>query len=321
MIRKLRKELITSIKNRRLNVFLLFLFSAFAILVFTKLSKEYTNTIAFNIKKINVPQDKVILKDSNQELRIRLKTHGFKWLRYYLSKPDISIDFSNEVYSTGTKYVYTKPLSYLNEKKQFQKQVKLLDVSPDTLLFRFDTNMVKKIPIIVQADIDFAPGFDVLGHYRSEPDSIVVIGPHAIVNTLEFLETETVTLTNIKMDISEKTSVVLPENQSDLKFSAEEVTLVADVEKFTEGMLKIPITLVNVPQGTSVKCFPKEVNVSYYTSLDNFNNIKPKNFKVVCDFKKVGGNQTFLIPELTKFPGGAKYIKLNEQRVEFIILK
>lgn len=69
MIKKIKLELLTSIKSKRLNVFLLFLFSAFIILIFTKLSKEYTNTVTFNIKKINVPQDKVILNDSTINLQ------------------------------------------------------------------------------------------------------------------------------------------------------------------------------------------------------------------------------------------------------------
>ncbi|WP_343069112.1 CdaR family protein [Hyunsoonleella aquatilis] len=321
MIRKLKKELLASVKNKRLNVFLLFLSSSFVILIFTKLSKEYTNTVAFEVKKINVPQDKVILNDSNNSVDIRLKTHGFKWLQYYLTKPQIAVDFSNEVYRTGSSYVFAKSVSYLNEKKQFQNQVKLLSIAPDTLMFRFDTNMVKKVPVLAKAEIQFAPGFDMLNEVEAYPDSIVVVGPHDMVESLQGLETELVQLDNVKTDISKKARLKLPKNRKDLKFSLDEVELVADVEKFTEGTVKIPIRVINVPDSISIKCFPKEVNVSYYTSLEYFNTVKPKDFRVICDYKKAEQNQSFLITELVRFPENVKRIKLSQQRIEFIIVK
>lgn len=321
MIKKLKKELSTSIKNKRLNVFLLFLFSAFIILIFTKLSKEYTDTISFNINKENVPEDEVILKDSTQKLNVTLKTHGFNWLKYYFGAPSLSIDFSNEVYKKHNTYVYTKSVSYLNEKKPFQNSIKLLNINPDTLVFKYDTNLVRKVPVQIETDISFAPGYDVLNGYKAIPDSVVIIGPHEIVDNIDGIKAEKVTLKQVKTDIAQTTNLVLPSQASNLKFSIKKVDLVGDVEKFTEGVVTIPMQIANVPQDISIKYFPKEVNVSYYTSLDNFNNINENDFKVRCDFNKVIENQSVLIPELVKVPDNVKHIKLHQKHIEFIILK
>ncbi|TBN04483.1 YbbR-like domain-containing protein [Hyunsoonleella flava] len=320
-MKTIKSELLTSIKNKRLNVFLLFLLSAFVILIFTKLSKEYTNTVALNIKKINVPDNEVILKDSTQKLSVTLKTHGFNWLKYYFQSPNVSIDFSNEVYKKQNTYVYTKSVSYLNEKKPFQNNVKLLGINPDTLVFKYDTNLVRKVPIRIEMDISFAPGFDVLNDYATIPDSVTIIGPHEVVESISHIDAEKVSLKQVKTDISQTTTLIFPENSKDLKFSVKEVTFIANVEKFTEGTVTIPVNIINVPQDISIKYFPKEVKVSYYTSLDNFNNIKPNDFRVSCDFNKVDENQFILIPELVKTPEGVKYAKLNQQQIEFIILK
>lgn len=321
MIKRLKSELLASVKNKRLNVFLLFLFSAFVILIFTKLSKDYTNTISFNIEKVNVPQDKVILKDSSHKLKITLKTHGFKWLKYYFAKPKVSIDFSNEVYKKQNTYVYTKSVSYLNEKKPFQNEVKLLNINPDTLIFKYDTNLVKQIPVEIETDISFAPGFDVINDYETAPDSIIVIGPHEIVQNINSVKTQKVLLTDVKTDISKITMLELPKNNGNLKFSAKEVRFTAKVGRFTEGTVTIPIQIINLPPDISIKYFPKEVKLSYYTSLENFNSIAPSDFKVKCDFKKVADNQSVLIPEITKTPKDVKNVKLNQKRIEFIILK
>lgn len=318
MIKRLKSELMASFKNKKINVFFLFLVSAFIILIFTKLSKQHTNTLVFNIEKINVPQDRVILNDSSTILSLTLKTSGFKWLKYYINKPKVIVDFSKDVYEKESVYVWSKSKAFLNN-TQFDKQVELLNMSPDTLVFRYGVSMVKKVPVVLNSKIEFSQGYDVLGDYIFKPDSIQIIGPDLIVSEIENIETDTIVLSNIKTDILERVKLKLPKNNKELKFSNTDIVLEALVEKFTEGTLKIPITVINVPKGVSLNFFPKAVNVSYYVNLSNFNSVKNKDFKVICDYNKIGDNQSFLIPELIKYPKSIKKSKINQQRIEFVI--
>lgn len=318
MIKKLKSEIITSIKNKKINVFLLFLLSAFIILIFTKLSKQYTKTIIFNIEKINVPQENIILSDTSSVLSITLKTHGFKWLEYYIKKPEITVDFSKDVYKKDSFFVWSKSEAFLNN-TQFDKQVELLNISPDTLLFAFGKNEVKTVAVKLNSNIEFAPGYDILNDYILEPDSIQIIGPDILVKDIKYLETDTVSLSNIKSDISKLIKLKLPDNREELQFSDNNINLVGKVEKHTEGTLKIPVNVINVPKGTNLNFFPKVVSLSYYVSLSNFKSVKSKDFKVVCDYSKVTTNQSVLIPELVKSPKTVKNVKINQQRIEFII--
>ena len=319
MIRKLRSKILTSIKNRRINVFLLFLLSAFIILIFSKLSKEYTKTVAFNIEKTNVPQKYIILNDSIK-LNVTLKTHGFKWIKYAFNRPKIKVDFNKDVYRKDAYFVWHKSKAFLNN-TQFDKQVEILNISPDTLRFRFGVNLVKKVPVKLNTDIGYSLGYDLAGNMISEPDSVVIVGPNTLVSTIDFLETEILKLTDVRSNMTETVKLKLPEEKSDLKFSTDNITLKASVEKFTEGTLKIPVTMVNVPDNVTLKYFPKTISISYYVSLNNFDAVKPKDFKVVCDYGKVSENQTFLIPELVRFPEVVKNVKIGQQHVEFIITK
>jgi len=200
-MKKLKADIIASFKNKRINVFILFLLFAFVILIFTKLSKEYTNTIPFEIKKLNIPQENVILNDS-LNLNITLKTHGFKWLKYYFSEPKIEIDFSKDVYKKEGVFVWNKSSSYLNN-TQFDKQVEILSITPNPITFRYGDNMVKKVPVILKADISFSPGFNMSSSLISEPDSITVVGPDILVSEITALETEVLTLKDVRADLSE----------------------------------------------------------------------------------------------------------------------
>lgn len=319
MIKSIKSQILASIKNKRINVFLLFLLSSFVILLFTKLSKEYTNTIAFEIEKINVPQEYVILNDS-VKLNITLKTHGFRWLTYYMSQPKIKVDFTKDVYKDGDVFVFSKSKAFLNN-TQFDKKVDLLDLEPEYLSFRYGVNMVKKVPVKINSNFSFSPGYDRATKVISEPDSVVVVGPNILIEDLEFLETETIELLNVRSDIQERVKLKLPDNRSDLKFSDETIVLSARVEKFTEGTLKVPVNIINVPDDLNIKHFPKEVTVSYYVSLSNFNTITKRDFKVICDFKRTSEDQAFLKPELVKVPDLVKNTKIDHQRIEYIITK
>lgn len=319
MIKKLKSEIIKSHKNKRINVFFLFLLFAFIILIFSKLSKTYTNTLAFEINKKNVPDEYIILNDS-AKLNITLTTHGFKWLKYLTSQPKITIDFSKDVYKENGVFVWNKSASFLNN-TQFSSEVELLNISPNKLTFKFDVNQVKKVPVLVKANINFVPGYNTANSIIAEPDSVTIIGPNVIVSKIKAIETQPSSFKEIRSNLNEEVKLKLPENTADLKFSAKTVKLKADVEKFTEGNLGIPVTIINKPKNVTLKYFPKSVNVQYSVSLSNYSEVTVKDFKVVCDYSKLNTKQPFLIPELVKQPSIVKNAKINQQRVEFIQIK
>lgn len=321
MIKSIKSKIIRSIKNKRLNVFLVFLLLAFIILLITKLSKSYTNTIAFKIEKMNVPDEKVILRDSDSILNITLRTYGFKWLDFYLQQPTLKIDFSKDVALTNTKYIWTKSKTNMFNSNRFNNKVSILNMYPDTLVFNFDDNEVKMVPVKLNTNITYAQGFDVFEGYETFPDSVKIIGPKSVVTTVQEIETEAVNLEAVKSDISQILKLKVPEDQKGIKLSKSSVSFKANVERFTEGSVKVPLTILNVPEGLKLKYFPKEITVTFYTSLEKFKSVKPNDFKVVCDFSKVNKEQSFFIPELVKQSEFAKGVKINKQHIEFIVLE
>lgn len=300
-------------------MFFLFLLMSLIILVFSKLSKEYTNTIPFKIKKVNVPQEYVILKDSNTTVNITLKAYGFNWLKYYISNPELTIDFKKDVEKKVGYFVWNRATVFSHSDEYFGSQVTLINVSPNELHFKYDTNLVKTVPVIGQVTINFKPGYDMINPYKIEPDSINVIGPKALVSKIEYVKTDSIALNNVNSDISKLVKLKLPNDNKGIIFSKNQVNIKGRVERFTEGTLKVPINIINVPEDMKVKYFPKEINVVYYTSLKSYNDISAKDFKVICDFNHVSNNQSFLLPELIKITDKVKTAKINQQHIEFII--
>ncbi|MFD2552147.1 CdaR family protein [Bizionia sediminis] len=319
---KLLKHVIhRALKNKRINVFVLFLALSFGVLLVMKLSNVYTNTISFKINKVNIPETAVILNDSSSKLQITLKAKGFSLLPYYFKKPEIAIDFSKHITKTKTHYIWNKHSAYLDIMKQFDKAVEVVNITPDTLQFPFDVNAIKKVPVKINQRIKYAIGYDVLGNLKATPDSIKIIGPEAVVTSITHVATDTLKQQGVKSDLDVPMTLLLPKTKHQIQFSDSQVRVAATVTKFTEGKLKIPVTIINVPDNLSLKYYPKKVSVYYYTSLEHYKTISASDFEVICNFNEVTKQQPFLVPKLVKQPEGLKHVKINQDHIEYLITK
>jgi len=306
--------------SKKVNVFVLFLVLALLFSVLTKLSKDYTQTVVFNIEKVNIPKDKLIVNDSSHLLNITLTTYGFKLIKYYLARPSIVVDFQ-KLEKNKTHYFWTEKKEFSTIVSQFEPNVKIVSIDPDTIAFRYDVNNVKKIPVILDADITFSVGFDVINDYVIKPDSIKVIGPKVLTDSISEIFTKRLKIEDVNADVLISVELNLPNSSEDLKFSHNQVQISAVVERFTEGSINVPINIINIPDGIKLKYYPKEVSVVYYTSLSNFKTISTSSFIVEVDYNTLNAQDTYLIPKIVQQPDMVKNVRLNEKRIEFILLQ
>ncbi|HLT52866.1 MAG TPA: YbbR-like domain-containing protein [Flavobacteriaceae bacterium] len=319
MVKRLKHKLGNAIKTRKLNVFLLFLLFACFILVLSKLTKTYTKTFAFSTEITHLPQELVRLQGKNQQLDITLKAQGYNLLKYYFGSPKLELDYKRQVKVNDSAYIWSRNAGFSEVNEQFGKSIELLSVTPDTLFFEYDINTVKKVPIVLNIQTEFKQGYDLLETYSLEPDSVTIVGPKSVVETVDFLRTDSLNLLDVEKNISTRIGLKLPKAASQLKISSTQILLQGEVEKFTEGSLTLPVMVKNVPDGLHVKLFPKTVTVTYYTSLSNYKHIEAKDFLVECDYLSVSSNRQYLVPILIKKPKLVKNARINQNRIEFVI--
>lgn len=316
----IKRKIISFFRSRKVTVFLLFIVLATLFSILTKLSQDYTQSVAFTIQPTNVPEDKIIIKDSIQNLDITLTTYGFKLIRYYFYKPSVTIDI-RKAEMKEDHFQWSSKKEFSNVVSQFDPNVKIANINPDTLRLRYDTNAVKLVPVILSSNIEFSPGYDLSGNLSIQPDSVKVIGPRVLIDSVQSISTKQLNLKNVKSDISSPIVLDLPKNDQ-LKFSNSQVILSADVERYTEGTISVPVIVKNIPENVNLKIYPKSIEVIYYASLKEFENIRSNNFIVECDYNETNGeNASFLIPRITQQPSQVKRARLSITRIEFIISK
>lgn len=313
-------KLLGFVKGNNLKRFGFFLLAAFLFLLLTKLSETYTETVQFNIELVNLEEEIILTSDSTNTVDVVLSGKGFNLLPYVLyASNTITLDAKKNVYKTSKAFHWDAVNNRHIINKEVGNSVEVRAVKPDTLQLEYSTLASKTVPVILQKDISFASGFDVLGNIETTQDSVKLVGSETILKTISAIKTKPLILQNVSTNI--KKEVVLDiSNMPDVAVIPTSVEVIADVKQFTEGKILLPIEVVNAPIGKSVNYFPKQVELYYYVDLENFSTVKAKDFKVVADYKNLETNtQQFLELQLVKTSPLVKSTRFSQNRIEYII--
>ena len=320
MLNSLQTKFGYSIKNKKLNVFGLFFLLAFLILVITKLSDTYVESIPFRVQYKNLPDKNIITLDSIPKVNVTVSTHGFKLLSYYFFNPEYELDFEKSTKIKDYNYVWLAEKGIYDFKQFLGKNVDIISIKPDTLLLPYGTLSEKKVPVVLKTKISFASGYDTLKGFQIQPDSISIIGSQNEIDNVDFVETKSLNLEDVKININTNLGLEFSNSSERLKLSESKISISALVEKFTEGTFDVPVVIINLPDSIEVNYFPKFIKVSYYLSLNDYKVVQPLDFKIECDYEEVlTSGHSFFTPKLIVNSAKVKSARLKQNKVEYII--
>jgi len=76
-----------------------------------------------------------------------------------------------------------------------------------------------------------------------------------------------------------------------------------------------------LPAGYGLKTFPDKVSVKYNVAFNDYGKINALQFRAVVDYEKIEPGNNNLKVHLVKYPLEVRSIKLNPEKVEYIIRK
>ncbi len=324
MVSRLKLKLFKSIKSKKLNVFGFFVLLSFLFLVVAKLSKTYTESIPFFVSYKNVPEQHSILSSRDSIVQVRVKAYGFNLLAHNFYKHTLEVDFDKDktIKKYGKKYYWNTKKGLNKIESQLSSNMEVISIQPDSLIFPYEIMTVKKVPVKLESDITYASGYDIRDSLKLEPDSVKVIGPKNVIDKITRIKTQEIKLKDVNNSIEEEVGLVVDKSLKNIKLNRNSVKILGIAEKFTEGTLEVPVTIINLPANIKINYFPKTILVSYYVSLENYKNVKSLDFKIVCDYAQVKSlDKSFFTPQLVAKPTEVKSAKLKQHKVEFIIIK
>lgn len=308
------------VKKKNYKRFGLFFIAAFVLLIFSKLSNDYKQTIKVKVSLINVEDEVIIKNDSTNYIDAYIKAKGFALVPFlFNSSKELILNSKNDVSIKDNQFIFdVQKQKYLLE-GQLGNAYELLSVRPDTLLISFSKRASKIVPIELVKNITYAVGYDLKDEFKFNIDSVKIVGSSAVVDKISSLSTEELKLSDINQTIEKAIDIDVSEFD-DIEVIPKSVKVIGEVTRFTEGTLDIPVVIMNQPNSVNINYFPKTVSVSFYLDLENYNAVKPEYFRVECNFKDLNKNQTYLLPKVVKKPSFVKRVNIRQKRIDYIKL-
>ncbi len=297
------------------------------------LGDEYIATIEYPVKYTNLPPNRILSQPPPEYLSLQVQSDGYTIISSRI-KPKRPLSYNVNAFalyslSADSTSVYTLTW-YARERLSTElslsnRNIQILDIKPDTLIFNFTRVKRKKVPLVVRlketSDL-FAKQYMLNGNPYTEPDSIEMTGPSYLIDTLNNVFTEYVQFKNLS-DTAEKK--VKLEKINKLTTPIKKVKVIIPVDEFTESEFRIPIEPKNVPDSLDIKTFPKYVRVKYIVTLTHFDKITPDLIHAYVDYSSANVNLTSeatkLRIQLDTIPPFVHNLSLAPRNVEFLIEK
>ncbi|QWX82543.1 hypothetical protein H0I23_08635 [Cellulophaga sp. HaHaR_3_176] len=313
------KKVKTKYQKRKLNIFLIFLlFSSLAWFI-SKLSDDYTNRAVFDLEYINVPDSLLFVSASKQKIDVKLKASGFAFLGFNFEREIVKIDVA-EALKDKEDYIVPKSIYQLQVEKQLSKSMDLLMIDGDDINLEIYPLFKKKIPVISGLRIQLAQNYMLDDDLKITPDSIVLTGPKKEVEQISFIKTELKKVKNISNNFSESLPLLKPKNLLNTKFSNSKVDVSVQVVRFSEKVLKVPVTVINLEEGYEIKIVPTTISVLCKGRIDDLKSLSNSDITVIADYNKISNKDQKVIPLFVKAkPKEINSVKLTEKSVTYIL--
>ncbi len=309
-------------KNRRIIVFLICVMIATAMWFLNALSKVYTTTISFPVKFINPPENRFLADKSTARIDLEVEGQGFTLLRFkMMSYAPLSLDVSeitkNLKAVDGNYTISTRNLITTFEGK-LNGELSVTNVTPEVMDIVLDRLETKTVPVVLDIKVDFETQFNLKTPIRTVPDKVKITGPTTVLEKIREVNTKVNISTKLNSDIKQEIDLIHPEKTT---ISPEKVTLIIQVEKYTEKELKIPIEVLHKPEKASIKLFPSELKVLFTVGLSRFESIKASDFGAYVDYNSIVNNVNILNVTLYKKPEFIQGLRFVPEKVEFLVEK
>jgi hypothetical protein len=292
-----------------------------------KLTKEYEAPVKYHVIPWKLPDNKILVGNPDSIITLTLNANGFELFSRMIFRRDnsVTVDLSKiKLHRDGDNYTGIVRSSNLLKSisEQLPAGAKLIGVDTDTLHFTFRKSHRKRIPVHAALTLDFTRQYQLYDSLGIRPDSLWIYGLEEIVDTIAYINTEKKAIRNLNSNYTLTLGLVLPHTKPAVKLSVDSVTVVLNVEKFTEADIEVPVSLFSDSKSVSYRTFPEKVMITCRVAMRDYKRLDPSLITAVVDYEaavKSGNNRVAV--EVRRKPKFVKIIRIEPEKVEFLIMK
>lgn len=309
-------------------VFLICLVISSSIWFLTKFASQYPVEIRYSLKFSGVPEDRVLVNQSDSVLRINVKASGFALLKHqYFNKTkpfEVNVGQFIGLLKGESADVTVDSDLIARQIKETQGGIPgtIEYVFPEALVFRLDRGNFKEVPLIPDVSYTLMKQYFAYDSLMVEPSTVRIFGISEDLSKINYVKTAPLKLDNLSESVDRAVEILNPRQTGGIRVEPTSARITLQVEKFTEAGIEVPIQPVNLPSGMRVKLFPEKVTVYYMVALKDFKRIDPEMFNCKVNLSKLKEQTGQRISvEVTNSPSYVKLQRVAPPDVEFIILK
>ena len=306
--------------NKKVFVFIICLIISTVLWFINALSKDYSTLIAYPVKFVNPPENQFLSGNPPKNLDLMVRGKGFLLLQHkiFMFSP-VTIDISDLISNSqpdpeGYKVTGRSLTSIVSS--QISSDLILAEIKPDVFTLVLDSLTTKTVPVEIELDVEFVSQMNLKNKVTTTPEKIEITGPTIVLKDINTLKTKVNITNKLSSDFQQKIELLHPDHTT---IVPEQVTINIEVEKYTEKEIKIPVEIMNKPEGVNLKIFPSEVKVLFNVGLSRFDKVKVSDFGVSVDYNSIIADVNSLMVSIYKQPEFVQNIRINPERVEFLI--
>ena len=157
----------------------------------------------------------------------------------------------------------------------------LIGTTPDEISCTYFTEQEKTVPIKLDAHLQPAKEYQMVGQPKLSRSMVKIYGSGKVLSTIDSVRTEHVHLNGLT-----DTTVVRVALQSGqgLRLGTDSIDVQIMTERFTEKKATIPLQVNGVPDGYTIRLFPREVEVTIRVGINHFARVSANDIKAVCTY-------------------------------------
>jgi hypothetical protein len=313
-----KNKILKSLSQANWKAFLFFTSFTFFLWLILQFTKTHKVDYEISIILSEIPV-KEVLSDNQIKLSTTIEQTGFTLFKKQFSENSISLPVS-ALQKKDSAYVFQSSLFVAQIASELKLSLDHFSINTKDFGIPFTIKSSKKIPLVTNVNIGYAKSFASYVGLQIDRDSIKIAGPTDVISAISSIETEEVTLDELRKDKSGKLKLMKPFSDVVI-LEFENVNYNIEVEKFTEQSFSLPIELKNTPENYNVLLIPERVTVKFQSSLEDMENISEEDFQIECDFNSALNEISLLIPKLVNQPQKAIRSQLEPNRIEYILRK
>ncbi len=292
-----------------------FLASTFWFLV--NLNKTYTASLRFPAKVLGVPDTIELHPKVFPSVELSVEGLGGTLMSYLLrlQRDTLNIGFSRD---SEKGFLLTKNMA--SAWQGTLQGVRLVSVlGPDSLHYSLDYKVEKWLPLASQVEVKLATSHILEYPPSLFPDSVRIIGPKRMVDTLDYWLTEP--LTTAPLSKEQVIEVGIVDTFSTIQVSPRVALIQVKPVLYSQTDLSIPIRLINLPPDIDIKLEKQYLSLTCLVPLSMFEQIQGGSYESVIDYRTIDPNIPYLLPDNSKLPPEIKVVYSSPQRIPYIIVK